>query len=603
MRLSLLISGNANEAVKAADVTAASIDKVTKASATATAATQAESAALSAKWTQAAGAAAASSQAVRLNTFQMQNMAFQMNDMATMLASGQSPFVMLMQQGMQISQIFSPGTGVVAALKGVGTALISFVTNPLNLAVLGFAATAGAASLFFRTVFSGSNSTEASLERHRALIEDIRKKWGDAGRAATAYGQEAEQALSLQRQTQIDVQEQTAAYQRALQGIRIEITTMTELGPNMGTQIGQAFGKLTPLAVEFGRQIKAGNPDLEAFRKELDGIATDPNVEPGIRRKADELRQLTTAAANAAIRLKEAHGAASLFAGTTVPKSPGLTNAFDVGFGETESAMKSLRDQLIALQPPATITTPLKNAFAGILDIRPQLAGVAEDLGGINDLFGTLKESGQALFRGIGSALMRSGDLWRTLGERAIDALGRIEDKLLDSAFNNALNALLGAFIPSGGVATIAGGVGSPATGCAWGGLNAAGGYQRGPGTGTSDSIVARVSNGEFIVNAAATARHRPLLEAVNSNRPLPRFAAGGFVGARTSGSDGAAAVRIEILNQAPGVQVRDGGRRNEGGTNVQQLIISAAADDIQRDGPLSKAIAGTFSLQRKTRR
>ncbi len=49
-------------------------------------------------------------------------------------------------------------------------------------------------------------------------------------------------------------------------------------------------------------------------------------------------------------------------------------------------------------------------------------------------------------------------------------------------------------------------------------GLNlATGGYVRGPGSSTSDSIPANLSNGEFVVNAAATRRNRSLLEAINS--------------------------------------------------------------------------------------
>lgn len=56
----------------------------------------------------------------------------------------------------------------------------------------------------------------------------------------------------------------------------------------------------------------------------------------------------------------------------------------------------------------------------------------------------------------------------------------------------------------------------------------AAGGLLHGPGSGTSDSILARVSNGEFVVNAAATAEHLPTLHAINSGM---RFAAGGMVG------------------------------------------------------------------------
>lgn len=56
----------------------------------------------------------------------------------------------------------------------------------------------------------------------------------------------------------------------------------------------------------------------------------------------------------------------------------------------------------------------------------------------------------------------------------------------------------------------------------------ARGGLITGPGTGTSDSIPVRLSNGEFVVRAAATARHRPLLEAINAG--APGYAAGGYV-------------------------------------------------------------------------
>ena len=50
-----------------------------------------------------------------------------------------------------------------------------------------------------------------------------------------------------------------------------------------------------------------------------------------------------------------------------------------------------------------------------------------------------------------------------------------------------------------------------------------------GPGTGTSDSIPALLSAGEFVVTAAAAREHRALLEAINVGA-LPRLAEGGAV-------------------------------------------------------------------------
>jgi hypothetical protein len=64
----------------------------------------------------------------------------------------------------------------------------------------------------------------------------------------------------------------------------------------------------------------------------------------------------------------------------------------------------------------------------------------------------------------------------------------------------------------------------------------AAGGLLRGPGTGTSDSMLARVSNGEYVVNAASTRQFLPLLQSINRMR-LPRFAAGGAVSTNPTAS------------------------------------------------------------------
>ncbi|WP_408733274.1 phage tail length tape measure family protein [Burkholderia cepacia] len=56
----------------------------------------------------------------------------------------------------------------------------------------------------------------------------------------------------------------------------------------------------------------------------------------------------------------------------------------------------------------------------------------------------------------------------------------------------------------------------------------AGGGPIAGPGTSTSDSIPAMLSNGEFVINAASTKKYRSLLEAINSGH-MAHFATGGI--------------------------------------------------------------------------
>jgi tape measure domain-containing protein len=62
----------------------------------------------------------------------------------------------------------------------------------------------------------------------------------------------------------------------------------------------------------------------------------------------------------------------------------------------------------------------------------------------------------------------------------------------------------------------------------------ATGGWITGPGTETSDSIPALLSNREFIVKASSAKRFAPLLEAINEGR-LPKFAEGGWAAGTAS--------------------------------------------------------------------
>lgn len=58
----------------------------------------------------------------------------------------------------------------------------------------------------------------------------------------------------------------------------------------------------------------------------------------------------------------------------------------------------------------------------------------------------------------------------------------------------------------------------------------ATGGRVRGPGTGTSDSIMARLSNGEYVVRAAAVKAYGPAFLDKLNGLQLPKFADGGLV-------------------------------------------------------------------------
>jgi hypothetical protein len=140
----------------------------------------------------------------------------------------------------------------------------------------------------------------------------------------------------------------------------------------------------------------------------------------------------------------------------------------------------------------------------------------------------------------------------------------------------------LGGMMGGGGMG---GGLGLSLT--ALGGLFADGGEVRGPGTGRSDSIPIRVSNGEYIVNATSTAKHRAALEAINSDR-IPRFANGGAVGnvptfaGAGSQTTIAPAISIKVEGGSRGAAADEALAKNIG-AHVDQSVRKVVAEEMQR--------------------
>jgi lambda family phage tail tape measure protein len=78
------------------------------------------------------------------------------------------------------------------------------------------------------------------------------------------------------------------------------------------------------------------------------------------------------------------------------------------------------------------------------------------------------------------------------------------------------------------------------------------GGAISGAGTGTSDSIPAMLSNGEYVVKASQAGKYRSLLEAIN-NGHMSHFATGGAVGSVPASTSGGSVTNLQMNLQAGG--------------------------------------------------
>ena len=147
----------------------------------------------------------------------------------------------------------------------------------------------------------------------------------------------------------------------------------------------------------------------------------------------------------------------------------------------------------------AGISDGMRNYANSFQSMRESMSdAVSGSLGKMSDALADFVATGKADFRGLAASILQ--DLSRML---------------IKMALFNAMKAAMGAW---GGGGFRDGGMVQQFSN---------GGAVWGAGTSTSDSIPALLSNGEFVVNAAATRRHRALLEAVNQNR----YASGGAVG------------------------------------------------------------------------
>jgi hypothetical protein len=224
----------------------------------------------------------------------------------------------------------------------------------------------------------------------------------------------------------------------------------------------------------------------------LENIAVTDKQRAAIEKEADAMMQATAASEKAKIHDSIKSG------GDTALLSP-------------EDA--AIAEKLKAVYPE--VGTALNSVEANAMRVNDALKTVAGSIEGsvtsaLTDMMGNSRTAGQSFYN-------MSRSIVRSIDEMVIKML-------VVAPVMRALQSSLGGGINLGGSAT------TPAAQFAGGTIPMAdGGLISGPGTGRSDSIPIAASNGEFIVNAAATAKHQALLHSINSGS-LRGFADGGLV-------------------------------------------------------------------------
>ena len=587
------------------------------------------------------------------------NMAAQFNDIGVMLAAGQNPLQLAIQQGTQIGQVFG-GKGIGGALGMVKAGFLQMV-SPVNLATIGIIAMGGIAvqwltamaggaeeaadktetvedaargvadvlgkmrAFDFTGMFSGMradaviikaefNDILAVIERVQqtrltVALDDLREQLGVA-QAIAQYQQEASllaqigsdapafDALGLdtlneakfvltaikeiegQTREEILASVEATTEKLYLRGVltaevqnylalvaeevgladvinekideqaKITGTVKSELGGVLGLMV--AIGS-TDMSGPFARaeayanRLYARVGDLLGRMMRMAQQAAAVGGGRGIGRQGPELdpygfrAQLAADAANAA------------------SDTPG-TGGGGGGGGAAARAERDAVAELIAkLREEAAVLAELDPVKAQMLRYREQLStATAAEQAEVEALI-VVREREKAMDQ-LGEVGANSVvDLLKTIrreGESASDVFKKMINNLVDMGIEALilgkgplaqLFGISGNIFQGGGGGGGGGWLGSLVSGLFGGGGGGTGtlglpafadGVIFGAGGGRDDKILARVSAGESIINARATARHRPLLERINAG--LPRFA-NGMVGGGAQGGAAAA--------------------------------------------------------------
>lgn len=421
---------------------------------------------------------------------------------------------------------------------------------------------------------------------------------------------------TLQARDAISAQQASSARQQATRQYQDAINPLNEYNIGLEHEISLlgVYGRDLTVATEIDRirqQLQKEGYDLtNAQATSLSNLLTFLNEQKQIQTEINQLNQ-----ANAGL-IQD-----------LIDKQIALNTAKDKGI-ITETQFKvataqvniQLADQANLTGKNATLTTQL---IGGIGKYIQNYQGLAK---GLSDAYGqafTTIADGAA--NSLGRAIAYGEDLGKALQDVARQALSELISGFIKLGIQWVLNELIAKGIATASLAATT--ALATATATAWApaaalsaiatfGASAAaadiaiaqtvgvadalalakfagGGYFQGSGTGRSDSNIARIGNGEYIVNADATARNRGTLDTINN---------GGSVGNQTN-------LKVQVIHDGSTniqVQQTDEGTvrviaKQEAQKAVHTHAPSIIASEIQNpNSQVSKSVQQNLNAPRK---
>lgn len=199
------------------------------------------------------------------------NLVAQFNDIGVMMAAGQNPLQLALQQGTQINQVFAQLGGGREAIRAVGAAFMSLL-SPINLATIGIITFGGMAVNWLMQARGEAESLDEATDRLGRTLNSLQTAADMAGMSmyelAQQYGDNAEAA----RNNLMEI----LALERAIasQGLRDAINSLRDVMDGM-FRIPSGQGSratILRIAKEFGistNQVKILSSEVDALKSAM----------------------------------------------------------------------------------------------------------------------------------------------------------------------------------------------------------------------------------------------------------------------------------------------------------------------------------------------
>jgi hypothetical protein len=445
---------------------------------------------------------------------------------------------------------------IVQGVQSLENAFVALgrAAGPVGLAIAAGLKAATDATIRFAEEINKASDEAVKLGVSLEQLKARRAEFAKFGLDAKATGEALKHASDAAQKGKLDaVAKNLAELQEAMgRGFGVQGTKQLMALQEAAKGIGPAADAARKALVELGAPIPTEAPktlaelggDLEAFRAQLQqlpntsertqlaisqlGETAGTQLIQGLRRAEGAMKEGEAKAYDLQQALERAATAVAGFG--SVQLAPAMTATFDAisdAVARLTVALAQnpwgvfLQAANAALNPIAALLTPITSALA---DLAAQIGSFAWD---------NIAAGAQAAWEAITQAVQGAGaaisDFLSSLAGFTWDAIasaGVAAWNAITQAIQGAIDAVA-KFIglaPSTPAAPATGGGGAP-------GL-ARGGRIHGRGSGTSDSILARLSAGEYVVPARVVAQPGvlALLELLRRRGGLPGYAAGGQV-------------------------------------------------------------------------